>query len=453
MAARTSSSLGMNVLVTVLAITSLGFFVTTVMFFARANASEKKLVDAQSSTSEYINDADQRNPLVQRFKELGKKEKKSAVGYIIAQQEGLMRRVTGTPTDTLDTLNKALGDDASGSVLSILKDRQAETESVKKQLKDAEEARDRALADKENEVKRVKELNDTQQKTLAALTSEVQITKTEGDRLRESVNGFKSEMDGRVEKIRSDFAAKESALQSEIDKLQRDRVLDKGLIARLQGDLKGSRFVGTPEYALVDGTVIGSNVDGTYAISIGRKNRVVLGLPFEVYGDATQIRPDPKTGEYPRGKAAIEVVSVENDAASVRIVREQRGNPVVRGDVIANAVFDPNKKYKFLVYGNFDPQNTGIATSASAADIKARIQAWGGSVVDELSGDIDFIVLGSRPTLPPEPSANASVEEVQQHIALQQNAKRYDELLNQATTTSIPVLNENRLSTLTGGGR
>jgi hypothetical protein len=29
---------------------------------------------------------------------------------------------------------------------------------------------------------------------------------------------------------------------------------------------------------------------------------------------------------------------------------------VVRGDVIANAVYDPKKVYTFLIRGNFDPR-------------------------------------------------------------------------------------------------
>jgi hypothetical protein len=64
---------------------------------------------------------------------------------------------------------------------------------------------------------------------------------------------------------------------------------------------------------------------------------------------------------------------------------------------------------------------------------------------------VDFIVLGERPVLPPEPSPNAELVYVQQWVALKRNALKYDELLSQAIATSIPVLNQNRLYTLTGG--
>ena len=42
----------------------------------------------------------------------------------------------------------------------------------------------------------------------------------------------------------------------------------------------------------------------------------------------------------------------------------------------------------------------------------AWIKDWGGSVTDELVGDVDFIVLGARPPIPPEPSASQPIEVV-----------------------------------------
>ena len=454
MAARTSSSIGMLVLVTVLSIASMSLFVTTVVFFAKARANEDRARNAETSTSGIINEVDRQNPTLGRYAEMAKRQKgMTAVGYLLKQQEDVMRRVTGSPTDTLENLNKSLGEENAGSsVMALFKDRQGAIDSLKKQLADAQAAREAALKDKENESKRVGQIAEAEQKTVAALKGETDQTKAEADKLREEVNKFKSEMDARVERIRADYGAREVALQQEIDKLQRERVLDKGRLAVQDKQLTGNRFNGTPEYSLVDATILALNPgDGTVTLSIGRKNRVTLGLTFEVYGDAGAIRPDAKTGEYPPGKGTLEVVSVGSETSIARILRERKGNPIVRGDVVANAIYDPNKNYKFVVYGNFDPQHTGAPTSLGAEDIKARIKGWGGEVVDELSGDVDFLVLGARPVLPPEPGVNQPIEVVQNYIAQQKLAKRYDDLLNQAAATSIPVLNENRLYTLTGG--
>ena len=113
--------------------------------------------------------------------------------------------------------------------------------------------------------------------------------------------------------------------------------------------------------------------------------------------------------------------------------------------MIANPVFDPAKKYKFLVYGNFDPEHTGTASIFGANEIKAWIKDWGGDTTDEVSGDLDFIVLGERPQLPPQPSGTAPLEVINFYLNQQKLASRYDELLKQAGDTSIPLLNENRL--------
>ena len=36
------------------------------------------------------------------------------------------------------------------------------------------------------------------------------------------------------------------------------------------------------------------------------------------------------------------------------VTRSVPGQPLVRGDVVANAVYDPNYRFKFLVHGKFD---------------------------------------------------------------------------------------------------
>jgi hypothetical protein len=173
-------------------------------------------------------------------------------------------------------------------------------------------------------------------------------------------------------------------------------------------------------------------------------------MTFAVYTEPTDIRPDADTGNYPEGKASLEVIRIDENTATARILRERRGNPVVRGDVVANAVYDPRKTYKFLVYGNFDADGDGRATFEEQTQIRARIEAWGGKVQSELTGDTDFLVLGERPVLPPEPAGNAPIEAINFYISLRRQAQRYDELFEKAQATSIPVLNQNRLYTLTG---
>ena len=271
------------------------------------------------------------------------------------------------------------------------------------------------------------------------------------ERYRDDLNQAKADMDERVSRIQDSADSREAALRADIDTLQRDKVLNQALITRLQDELKGKRVSSQDEYALVDGEIISVDPAArTAVISRGRRDKIVLGMTFAVYAEATAIRPDPQSGEYPAGKATIEIIKIDERTATARILRETRGNPVVRGDVIANAVYDPRKTYKFMVYGNFDADGDGRATFEEQANIRARIEAWGGQVLSELTGDTDFLVLGEPPVLPPEPPGNAPIEVINFYVAIRRQAERYNALFNQAQSTSIPVLNQNRLFTLTG---
>jgi len=170
-----------------------------------------------------------------------------------------------------------------------------------------------------------------------------------------------------------------------------------------------------------------------------------------VYSDAASVKPD-QNGDFPPGKATLEVINVGDNSSICRIKNETRGNPVVNGDVIVNPLYDPNKVYTFLLYGNFDANGDGVSTPGERADLQAIIESWGGKVVDELGGNVDFLVLGERPVLPPRPSADAPVEILQEYIRLNRAIDRYEALYKQSMATSLPLLNENRLYTLLGRG-
>lgn len=127
-------------------------------------------------------------------------------------------------------------------------------------------------------------------------------------------------------------------------------------------------------------------------------------MSFAIYADAASIKVDPASGEYPRGKANVEVIAVSDTTSTCRLLSESKGNPVAVGDSVANALYDPSKTYSFLIYGNFDVNNDAIATPTEQSDLKALIEGWGGKSVDYL-GDVDFLVLGRPPDPPAPPGA------------------------------------------------
>lgn len=455
MASRTSSSIGVGITVTLLGIATLALFVTTIVFYSQKSGLEKSLKEAQEGTKDYITEAERGSDAVQQLVSLARAERKSAMKFLLDSQSDVMSRVTGTQRDTAADLARKLEgvpDAGSTNLIALLRDRDSQIKGLQQRLSDAEGARDRALADREEEARRVRDIEEGARQTIAAATNEINNYKDEVDRLRDQINTYKAEADARVDRFRSEFEAREAALTKEIGTLQEKGVLDRSRIAELEEQTKGQRFSGQTESALVDGEIIGTDpLERTVYINRGRNDRLTLGLSFEVYSDTSALRADSE-GNVAPGKASIEVIKIDQDTATCRIVRESRGNAVIRGDVIVNAVYDPRKTYKFVVFGNFDSNRDGRFTPQEGADVRAKILAWRGEVVEELTGDVDFLVLGDRPVLPPEPSRSAPIEVVQQYIRLRQVRDRYDELMQRATEAAIPVLNLNRLETLTGGG-
>jgi hypothetical protein len=71
-------------------------------------------------------------------------------------------------------------------------------------------------------------------------------------------------------------------------------------------------------------------------------------------------------------------------------------------------------------------------------------------VIDTLAGNVDFLVLGERPILPPKPTPESPVEVIREYMRLNSLVEQYDRFLEQAQSTSVPILNQNRLFTLIG---
>jgi hypothetical protein len=125
---------------------------------------------------------------------------------------------------------------------------------------------------------------------------------------------------------------------------------------------------------------------------------------------------------------------------------------VVKGDVIANAVYDPAYKFKFLIHGKFDVDGDGKPSETEAEYLRSLVIEWGGTVVtgEEIPGDLDFLVLGVEPPNPPPPPANASDVVVSDFIKKRQAHDTYVNLYKQAREAQIPVLNANRFFILIG---
>ncbi|MFT5424990.1 MAG: hypothetical protein ACI89L_002793 [Phycisphaerales bacterium] len=456
MAARTGASIGVAIAITVLAVFAFTFFVLTLVFFGRAQDATKGKDNAELAITEYVTEQQRTQTSVQQAlrEAQAKGPGTTVVSDLIATQREIMERVTGnrdiSPTQFFANLDEIEGSEAA-PLFGLLTKRSERINSLNAALGDAEAGRQAAIERADAEAKRVSELAEEYEATGSNLIAEV------GDytqQIQATINGYgqvEDRMQDNLENTVTTFENKEREYRGQIAQMTNENLILQDQLRRLRQEGAADRPRPLPEESLADGIIEAINpADREVVLSIGREQKVILGMTFAVYSDATDIRPNALSGNYPAGKATLEVVRVEDGFSRARVITESRGNPIVRGDVVANAVYDPNKTYKFVVYGLFDMNRDGIKSKYESDDVAAMIRTWGGQIVTDLEGDLDFVVLGERPTLPPEPGLSAGPEEFNFFIQMRQEIARYDELREKAISTAVPILNENRLRTLIG---
>lgn len=454
MASRGGVGTGVGVTIALLGVVALGSTVLAIVFWAQVNSANKQLTEQKQAQVDYITDAEKNNDKVRLLSQEAKKAGRgSLVAYLSQQTSALGERITGSPGETPESLSKkiaAMVGEGGGTLAQAFEAKVSEVNTLKAALATAETARKTAVENLDATESRIKAAEQATADALAKIGTDVGAYKQGVDTHRGEMTAQQQAAAAAIEKVKRDASDEAARLNDRIGRLQEELIVAQGKIKILQKERSAETLKPADEATLVDGQVLAVvDADGSVYISRGRADRVVLGMTFEVYGDASQIKAT-SDGGFSRGKAALEVVRVDDTSATCRIIRATRGNPVTKGDVIVNGLYDPSKRYAFLVYGNFDADNDGRSTPDEAGEIKAVINGWGGKIVDSLSGEVDFLVLGTRPVVPPQPPADAPVATLQEFIRLRNIAREYDRLFEQAAATSIPVLNENRLRTLIG---
>lgn len=278
-----------------------------------------------------------------------------------------------------------------------------------------------------------------------------------GDEVKDTVATVKKYQDDMDQRHRNEMAD----LQGQIDNVSSSRAELSGKVEVLQKTVDQYRVKPENAASLADGRVIdviGQNSE--IFISIGSKQRVQPGMTFDVYDSANAIQYNPTTGDLIPGKARVQVLKVEENTSTARVIPENtryapRPRPIVKDDVIANVIFSPDYRYKFLVHGKFDIDNDGTATAAESEFVRGRIKSWGGDVVegDTLRGDLDFIVMGVQPLRPLDLPSDADEGQYTSHFEQKKAYETYQTLFTEAQTARVPVLNWNRMQVLTNEGR
>ncbi len=454
MAARTGASVGVAVTITILGALSLGLFVTTMVFYGNAQNAKGALDAANEANVAFVSPQEREHAAIRSIRDEATRERKTVVGYLATNKSELMQTITGESSTSMTELGELLANiegTEGSSLVGLIELLNNKVDTLGEQLAAAESARQDAQLASRDEAERVQEIEGDFNAAASKMQADVDNYGKSNQRLLDGVAGIERKYLGQISDQQDDFSSRINRMQALVDELTGENFVLQDKFARLLGEGGVDRVMPLNEEALVDGRINQVNpIDNEVMLSIGREHKAVLGMTFAVYDDATDIRLNNDNQEYPQGKAVIEIIRVEQTFSRARIIESSAGNPIVRGDVIANAIYDPTKTYKFVVDGLFDTDGDGIASRFERDTLEALIERWGGTLVPEITGDVDFVVLGEKPVLPPQPGPSAPVATIQEYVRLQQEIQRYDDLMMKAESTSMPLLNANRLQTLIG---
>ncbi len=449
MATRSGGGTGVIVALVVFIITTVFLLVMTIVFYSNYNKAQESLQAAKGDLQKSVTREEQGR---EEYKRYTTSPGQSVFGGAIAHVNSLSDLLVGTAGTTADEARAQLKIDApmsvrqylgnlrgevstkAGEIASLnatIASKDEEIASLKAQMTEAEQAHARQLEGVHNVVKSSEE---------AASTGK--------DQVQEAIATLERAKDD----LEEEFRKKERVLRDQIESLTQENTVFKTRVDQLQRVVEAIRMKPKNPAELVDGNVIDVASNDQVFIDIGERDRVVLGMTFEVYDDAAAIRPSDVTGEYPRGKASLQVIKVADTTTTCKITRAVPGRPVVRNDVIANAIYDPEYHFKFLVHGIFDIDGDGRSTASEAEFLRSQIVQWGGTVVEgeSLVGDLDFLVLGLPPREPTPLPPNPTQADIDKYARAREVFEDYNTLFQQATQAQIPVLNWARLQVLIG---
>lgn len=187
--------------------------------------------------------------------------------------------------------------------------------------------------------------------------------------------------------------------------------------------------------------------NGLVYLDAGLSDHVYRGLTFAIYD---RNKPIPEDG---KGKAEIEVFQVSEQVSAARVVRSDKKNPIDQQDIVANLIWDSESTNRFVVAGEFDFNNDGKMDADGNQRIREIIERWGGRLMDDVTVETDFLIVGIKPAsfaAPTQAEADADPLAQQRYEQSKQRAEVYDGLIQKANNLGVPMFNQKRFMFLIG---
>jgi hypothetical protein len=429
-------------------------FILAIVFKTQIKGAQ---VQAQAATRELtvvIKPNESNRPEVLALKAKHADTGASIVGQLLDERRLLKAFINAAPNSTIAAIEKeiAVADVERGQALlneitRLRAEKLALERMVEQNQTDMQSYIQRATeieAQKSDQTTEYERTMDGLRSSLATMQDDVKAYRTEVDTQRQT-------LEGRFGTVRSQTQQSVNELRSTLEQKDRQIVAQRKRLEELIGELAGSGKGGGPDLTREsDGEVTSIlSEEGLVYIDLGRADHILLGMTFEVFDKDTGVSLD-EANEL-RGKATVEIIRMTERSSLARVVRLTRGQTVNEGDLIANIIYDPNISYRFHVFGAFDIDSTGQATTTDRRRVETMVTQWGGQLVRELSYNSDFLVLGQEPQLPERlPASEFDPVKIERVAAQKRKYETYQGLISEAKALSIPILNQNRFLVLVG---
>ena len=452
MAARTNTGMGVLVALVIFIMLTITLLLLLMLFYTKYDKAVRAQEAMETNTRQFVRQDERTRDDIGRLVAEAGEQNKSLVAYLRDRNQDLTRRIAGNPNlsptqleERLKQLDVAEDDslsNAMGTLRTSNQDLENRAESLERELQDVQARLGEEVALRE-------QMQANQQATIAALRQEIDLIKQSAEQYGTNVGEAEQRMEQRVADIRAQYDEQVATLAQQVE--ERDATLAQlqDTVSSFQRRLREATVGSLDESSLADGKVVRVLENDEIFVDLGRDDHIVLGMTFNVYGSTTELRPDA-SGNVSPGKATVEITNIDQTTSTARIIRSTPGRAVLQDDILVNPVYDPNKKYAFFLFGQFDLDGENGPSDLETDIVRSRIDEWGGEVQDAFSGDVDFVVLGEAPIRPIEPPSGASDVIIRQYVRQRRFYEDYQNYLRQAERLSIPVLNQNRLLSLIG---
>ncbi len=310
-----------------------------------------------------------------------------------------------------------------GNLSSVLGKKHGELNIKSVQALDAQRDAESKIAAMESTVE---ELQKTLKKTQDDLVTEKQTNQEKQRQLTNALEESRSntaKLAGEFDNFQQAARARQNELNNQISGLTNENVLLKNKINVYEREV----------FDRPDGQIVkvSPKIQSVF-IDLGQADGLTVNRTFAIY--------DRTVTNFEKGqhKAMIEVTRVENQQAEARVTDEDPNNPILTGDYVLTATWDPGFRVPVALAGKFDLDRDGYddtdklvqMVKRNGGDVVARHDAEG-NLTGKIDSNTRYLVLGESPQL----GADANPEVVQ----------AMKELEDQADRNTVQVIGLNKL--------